>query len=215
MTFEQEPHAPHAASDLTRFESVFDSPDPSPERLREFIGVLYGELRRYAQACIARQPPGHSLQATALVHEAFVRLAGQRTIPWHNRAYFFTAAIKAIRRLIVEHARARHCLKRGEGWDRTDLDSYQACVFPESSVVDALALDEAIERLQKQDPILCRIVCLRYFAGLTIPQTAQLMEISESAVKNGWRSARAWLKRELTGLPPDPTTGPASETSDA
>lgn len=164
----------------------------------ELMPLIYDELRRLAQHYMHSERAGHTLQATALVNEAYVRLVGSRSEPWQNRAHFFAAAATAIRRILVQHARARNSIKRGGGWQRMDID-------PESTASDVAderieAVDEALCRLAEFDPRKARLVELRYFAGLTNDEAAEVMETSPRTLAREWQVAKAWLSRELAGL---------------
>jgi RNA polymerase sigma factor (TIGR02999 family) len=155
---------------------------------------VYGELRRVAAAYLRRERPGQTLQPTALVNEAYVRLAGQHP-RFQNRAHFCAIAANAMRQILVESARARHARKRGGGAPRVTLDEGLAAA-PESTV-DLAALDEALERLAALDAQQARIVELRFFGGLSVEETADALGISPATVKRHWAVARAWLAREL------------------
>jgi len=143
---------------------------------------------------------GHTLQGTALVHEAYVRLVDQRLVDWQNRAQFFGLAAQAMRRILVDHARSRGRAKRGSGAPRAVMETVDAVAAPESvAVEDAIAIDVALSRLQAIDPGQAQIVELRFFGGLTVEETAEVLSLSPRTVKREWALARAWLHRELTG----------------
>jgi len=161
----------------------------------ELFPLVYDELRRLAEQHMAKERVGHTLQPTALVHDAYLRLVGPGDTTWQNRAHFFGAAAKAIRRILIDHARAKGRAKRGGGQGRIPLEGLQASA--QGSLVDLLALDEALDRLAVMDPDKARVVELRFFAGLTIDETAQTMEISVATVSRHWEFARVWLHREL------------------
>ncbi len=165
----------------------------------ELLGVVYDELVLLAQRRMAREPAGQTLQATALVHEAWLRLAGPRSDgePFANRAHFFAAAATAMRRILVERARAKRGPRRGGDRGRVELRE-SAMVGGEGDGLDHAALDAALARLEESDPRKGRIVLLRYYAGLTIDETAQALGISPATVKSEWSFARAWLHRELS-----------------
>jgi len=164
--------------------------------LDELLPLVYGELRRIAQSHLRRERAGHTLQSTALVHEAYLRLIGATRPGWQDRAHFFGIAANAMRQILVDHARARAAAKRGSGAERLELtESMSAGGEPE---VDVLALDEALGRLAALDRVQARIVELRFFAGLTIDECAEALAISPATVKRDWTSARAWLHRELS-----------------
>lgn len=167
----------------------------------ELLPVVYEELRRLAGAYMRRESPVSTLQPTALVHEAYVRLLGEADVKWRDRAHFFGAAALAMRRILVDRARSRSALKHGGHLERAEGDAADALAAPEEvdgvGALDLLALDRALERLQARDPRQAEVVMLRYFAGLTIEQTAMAMDLSPGTVKNEWTFARAWLRREL------------------
>lgn len=164
--------------------------------LDELLPLVYGELRRIAQSHLRREQPGHTLQSTALVHEAYLRLVGAAQQQWQDRAHFFGIAANAMRQILVDHARARVALKRGAGAERIELtDDVSSTAAPE---IDVLALDAALGRLAELDPLQARIVEFRFFAGLTIDECAEALSVSPATVKRDWTSARAWLQRELT-----------------
>jgi RNA polymerase sigma factor (TIGR02999 family) len=160
------------------------------------IPVVYAELHRQAGVAMRREGVGHTLGATALVHEAYLRLVDQRRVEWRNRAHFFGIAAEVMRRVLVDHARARLSAKRGGGMQRLALDDV-AGVAGEGGDADVLALHEALERLAILDAAQARLVELRYFAGLDIEETAEAMGVSPATVKREWVLARAWLRREL------------------
>jgi RNA polymerase sigma factor (TIGR02999 family) len=164
--------------------------------LDELLPLVYGELRRQAARHMRAQSDGHTLQTTALVHEAYFRLMGQEGVEWQDRAHFFGVAGKAMRSVLVDHARARHALKRGGAARHLSLGAAGVADQAESAV-DVLALDEALSRLAQLDERQGRIVELRYFAGLGIEETAAVLGISPATVKREWSTAKAWLRREL------------------
>ena len=169
------------------------------------LPIVYAELRRIATSKLARETPGITLQTTGLVHEAYLRLVGtpvresnsQQQPTWDSKAHFFSAAAEAMRRILIEHARRKRQLKRGgPGRQRLDLDHVQ--LADEQQSLDLLALDEALNKLEADDPTKAQVVKLRYFAGLTIEETAKAMGISTPTVKRYWFYARAWLQREIS-----------------
>ncbi|HXG54096.1 MAG TPA: sigma-70 family RNA polymerase sigma factor [Vicinamibacterales bacterium] len=170
----------------------------SPQSLDSLLPLVYKELRRLAAGYIRREKPGQTLQPTALVHEAYLRLMKDRPDRWQNRAHFCAIAAHSMRQILIERARARGAVKRGGGGPRVTLDD--ALVAGEDRSIDLLALDEALERLAAMDPEQARLVELRFFGGLTIDETAEAMNISPATVKRHWTVARAWLARELEGL---------------
>jgi RNA polymerase sigma factor (TIGR02999 family) len=157
--------------------------------------ILYGELRRQAAICMRRQRPGDTLQPTALVHEAFMRLAGAHEVDWQSRTHFLAVAGRTMRRVLVDAARARASSKRGSGADHLPLQSNLAAAGPE--VVDLIALDQALDALAAIDARKVRMIELRFFAGLTVEETAEVLGVSPDTVARDWRMARAWLAREL------------------
>jgi RNA polymerase sigma factor (TIGR02999 family) len=165
--------------------------------LDALVPHVYGELRRQADRYLRRQRSGHTLQATALVHEAFLRLVDQTNVSFHDRAHFFAVASRAMRQILVDHARRRHTDKRGGDATRLVLEDGTASVQPRG--VDLIALDDALERLEALDPGQARLVELRFFGGLTVEETAVVLACSPATVKRAWSSARAWLYGELSG----------------
>ena len=157
--------------------------------------VVYDELRMLAAAQLRRERSGHSLQPTALVNEAYLRLVGTHHPPWEDRGHFFRAAAEAMRRILIEHARKRSRHKRGGGRVRVSLSAVGAPSWDEPEHV--LALDEALRRLEEQDPRSAEVVQLRYFGGLSIQETAEALGTSERTVKREWAFARAWLRNAL------------------
>ena len=160
------------------------------------LPIVYEELRRLAAAYLRRERPGQTLQPTALVHEAYLRLMKDRPDRWQNRAHFCAIAAHSMRQILIERARARGAQKRGGAQPRVTLDEGLVAGEP-SATVDLLALDQALERLAAVDPEQARLVELRFFGGLTIEETAEAMNISPATVKRHWTVARAWLAREL------------------
>ena len=171
--------------------------DGDREALEALMPMVYGELRRLAHHYLRRERSDHTLQSTALVHEAYLRLAGPNTPQWQNRAHFFGIAARMMRQILVEYARAHHAAKRG-GSSPYKLTLDAAMNLADQSDVDLVALDGALNRLSELDPQQCRIIELRFFAGLTIEDTSEVLGISPATVKRDWTSARAWLHREIT-----------------
>ena len=164
----------------------------------ELFPLVYAELRRIAAREMRREKPGRTLQTTALVHEAYLRLLKDASLSFENRAHFLGVAARAMREILIEHARARSARKRGGGAVRLTLDDLVAPVSSPS--IDVLALDEALQRLARLDERHARVVELRYFGGLSVEETAAALELSPATVKRDWTLARAWLFRELAGI---------------
>ncbi len=169
------------------------------QSLDSLLPDVYQELRRLAASYLRRERPGQTLQPTALVHEAYLRLMKDRPDRWQNRAHFCAIAAHSMRQILIERARARGALKRGGERHRVTLDD--ALVAGGERSIDLLALDEALERLTAFDPEQARLVELRFFGGLTVEETAEAMNISPATVKRHWAVACAWLARELEGQP--------------
>jgi RNA polymerase sigma factor (TIGR02999 family) len=169
--------------------------DSDPKAVSKLMPVVYDELRRLARHYLRRERPGQSLQATALVNEAYLRLKKDRRQPWQNRTHFFAIAAGSMRQILVERARARNALKRGGSRTRITLDEATAAGGEKS--IDLLLLDEALTRLAALDPEQVRIVEFRFFAGLSIDESAEALGVSPATVKRGWTMAKAWLKREM------------------
>lgn len=174
------------------------------EAAAKLLPLVYEELRKLASARMANEPragAGQTLQPTALVHEAYMRLLGSdgQNVQWNGRGHFFGAAALAMRRILVERARARNAQKRGGGSSRANLDVDQLAIEPEGDEV--LALEDALHALERADPRKHRVVMLRYFAGLSVEDTAAALEMSPATVKNDWAFARAWLKRHIAEGP--------------
>jgi RNA polymerase sigma factor (TIGR02999 family) len=169
-----------------------------PAAADRLLPVVYAELRRQAARAMRREESGHTLQPTALVHEAYLRLAEQR-VTWRSRGHFFGVAAQLMRRILVDHARERHAAKRGGGVQSITLAGNEPAdaASRADQDVDVLALHEALERLTALDPEQGRLVELRYFGGLNIEETAEALGISPATVKREWAVARAWLRREL------------------
>jgi len=181
-------------SDVTRILNAIEQGDG--RAIDQLLPVVYQELRRLATQRLAREKPGQTLQATALVHEAYLRLVGAESQTWKGRTHFFAAAAEAMRRILIESARRKHRLKRGGNQQRVDVD--EAEIVIEGPSEDLLALDEALARLETSDKVKAEVVKLRYFAGLTLEQAAELLEISPTTAKRHWTYARAWLYKAIT-----------------
>jgi RNA polymerase sigma factor (TIGR02999 family) len=166
--------------------------------LDRLMPLVYDELRTLAGRSLRHERTGHTLQGTALVHEAYLKLVDQRRVRWQDRAHFFAVAAQVMRRILVDHARRHGAAKRGSGKPGLPPDEADAAA-PQAPLVDWLALDRALDRLATIDERQVRIVELRFFGGLTIEETAEVLKISQATVKNEWSLARGWLYRELQG----------------
>jgi RNA polymerase sigma factor (TIGR02999 family) len=183
-------------SDVTQILAAIDNGDA--EAADRLLPLVYGELRKLAALRIAQEKPGQTLQATALVHEAYLRLVGGREDqPWNSRGHFFGAAAEAMRRILVENARRKHALRRGGDRQKLDIELLQPAAPRISD--DILALDEALQKLAEYDPVKADLVKLRYFAGLTMEQAAKALAISPATAHRYWNYARAWLHQEIQG----------------
>jgi RNA polymerase sigma-70 factor, ECF subfamily len=189
------PSAPDPREDVSALLRAWT--DGDARALDALTPIVYAELHRLARRYLNRERAGHSLQATALVNEAYMRLADHSRMQWQNRAHFFAVSAQVMRRILVDHAR-RHNLKRGRGVRHVSLDE-TAVVAPGSDSGDLLALDIALSALAELDPRKARIVELRFFGGLSVEEAADVLAVSPGTVKRDWRAARAWLYRELTG----------------
>ena len=163
--------------------------------LNAMMPLVYGELHRMARRFMARQNPGHTLQPTALINEAFIKLVGNENKEWKNRAHFFGVAAQAMRHILVDYARSRNYAKRGAGAQRVELD--QAVAVTDEASGDIVALDDALNELSKVDRRKSQVVELRYFGGLTVEETAEVLKVSTITVIRDWSLAKAWLYREL------------------
>jgi RNA polymerase sigma factor (TIGR02999 family) len=184
--------------DVTRLLMSWSNGDQTA--LEELLPLVYDELRRLAALYLRREQPGHTLQATALVHEAYLRLVDQTSVNWQNRAHFFGAAANLMRQILIQHARARHADKRGGDQQKLYLDevSNLADKLTTQPGMDLITLDEALERLATVAPQQSRVVELRYFGGLSISETAEVLGISPATVKREWTMAKVWLHREIS-----------------
>lgn len=184
-----------AASPVTQLLARF-GPDGGPTD--ELIQLVYGELRALAHAWIAREPAGHTLPPTALVHEAYLRLVTDPNMQWENRRHFFAAAAEAMRRILIERARRVSRQKRGGDQQRVELDE-ELTPGTELQIEEVLAIHDALNELEARDPGMAQVVKLRYFGGMTVEETAQALDESPRSVNRNWTAARAWLKRRLEG----------------
>jgi RNA polymerase sigma factor (TIGR02999 family) len=173
-----------------------------PHAANQLLPLVYDELRQLAAQKLAREKPGQTLDATALVHEAYLRLVDMDdALHWNSRGHFFAAAAEAMRRILIDQARQKHSQRRGGGRKRRSLEQVELAA-PEPSL-DVLALHEALERFEKIDRVKSELVKLRYFAGLTLPQAAEVLGISSTTADRYWSYARAWLHAELKKGDPD------------
>ena len=167
-----------------------------PHAANELLPLVYDELRRLAAQRLAQEAPGQTLEATALVHEAYLRLVGDQQECWDNRRHFFAAAAESMRRILIEQARRKGRVRHGGGCKRIDLE--EACSLVEPALEDVLVLDEALTRFAALNPTRAEVVKLRFFAGLTMPEIAQALGISLPTAERYWAFARTWLYAELT-----------------
>ena len=180
-------------SDVTRILIAIEQGDA--KAADKLLPLVYEELRRLAGLKMSQEPPGQTLQATALVHEAYIRLVGAENQNWSSRGHFFAAAAESMRRILIENARRKQRRKHGGGHQRVELDD--ADVTIEDALTDIIALDEALAKLAEEDPIKADLVKLRYFAGLTIEQAAKILQISRATADRYWSYARAFLFHEI------------------
>ena len=182
------------AEDISQLLRAWSDGDQSA--LERLTPIVYGELHRLARRYMRRERTGHSLQTTALVNEAYMRLVDYERMQWQNRAHFFAVSAQVMRRILVEHARRRN-LKRGGGVPHVSLD--EVAVVDGGQDADLVALDDAMNGLARIDPRMVQVVEMRFFGGLSVEETAAVLKVSPVTVKRDWRAARAWLFRELTG----------------
>ena len=181
-------------TDVTRILNAIEQGDPSASE--ELLPLVYEELRILARQRLANEKPGQTLQATALVHEAYLRLVGKNNDQsWDNRGHFFAAAAEAMRRILIENARRKGRDKRGADWQRVDFEDLN--VFTSVTPDQLLSIDESLQQLQADDELASRLVHLRYFAGLSLEQSARICGISSSTAYRHWAYARAWLRDHL------------------
>jgi len=181
-------------SDVTQLLDKAQNGDK--ESLDTLLPLIYDELRRVAANQLRAERENHTLQATALVHEAYLRLLEQQEVDWQNRAHFFSIAAEMMRRILVNYAIQRNAKKRGDGVTRISLDDAVSFSTGEDDL-DLVSLDASLKRLAEFDETQARIVELRFFAGLTVEEVAEVLEISESTIKREWKMAKAWLKTQL------------------
>jgi RNA polymerase sigma factor (TIGR02999 family) len=166
-----------------------------PDALERLIPLVHQELHRIARACMAGERGGHSLQATALVNEAYLRLVDGKAVEWHDRAHFLAVSARVMRRILVDHARARNYQKRGGGSPRVTFDEEMAVTSEPRE--DLVALDDALEVLAKFDERKSRVIELRFFGGLSVEETAAVLKVSPDTIMRDWRLAKVWLRREM------------------
>ena len=167
------------------------------DALERLTPLIYDELRRMAHRYVQRERAGHTLETTALVNEAYLRLIGQQKMDWKNRAHFFAVTAQVMRHVLIDHARRRHFAKRGGETQQVSLD--EASVMSHERAAELVGLDEALDSLARIDPRKSRVVELRYFGGLSLEETANVLEISLMTVRRDWRAAKAWLFKAVTG----------------
>jgi RNA polymerase sigma factor (TIGR02999 family) len=180
-------------SDVTQILDRVHQGDP--KAAEELLPLVYDELRKLAAHRMAGESADQTLQPTALVHEAWLRLVGSGHEKWNSRGHFFSAAAEAMRRILIEAARRKHSQRRGGGWERVDLDDSQLLL--ERPADEILAVDEALDKLAKEDPLAAELVKLRYFMGMALPEAAQALEISPRTADRLWAYARTWLRLEI------------------
>src|SRR5262249_47606958 len=188
-----------ASQDVTQL--LVDWSNGDRAALEKLLPLVNAELRQLARRYMRREPPGHTLQTSALVNEAYLRLIDQKNVQWQNRAHFFAIAAQLMRRILIDHARRRQYAKRGGGALKVSLD--EAAAVTEARAAELLAVDEALQKLTAMDARKGRIVELRFFGGLTEEETAEVMGISTPTVQREWRAAKAWLRRMLTDEKPE------------
>jgi RNA polymerase sigma factor (TIGR02999 family) len=183
-------------SEITRILSGL--PDGDPRAAAQLLPLVYDELRKLAAQKLARERPGQTLQATALVHEAWLRLAGPDQHTWNGRAHFFGAAAEAMRRILIDRAHRKRAVRHGGGQERVEADVADIPIAaPDGNDDEILAVHEALDRLAAHDPRAAQLVKLRYFVGLTIEEAAEVLGVSEPTAKRDWTYARAWLFRAI------------------
>jgi len=185
-------------NDVTQL--LVDWGNGNDQALADLMPLVYRELHGIAGRYLRRERGGHTLQTTALINEAYLRIVNQKNVNWQNRAHFFGVAAQIMRRILVDHARSHLYLKRGGGAQKLTLD--EALALPQEREVDLVALDDSLSALARIDPQQSRIIELRFFGGLTIKETAEVLHISPATVKRDWDMAKAWLYGELNRRPP-------------
>jgi RNA polymerase sigma factor (TIGR02999 family) len=173
--------------------------DPEKVSAEELLPLVYDELRRLARGYMSRETPGHTLQPTALVHEAYIRLVDATQVNWQGRTHFLAVGARVMRRLLIDHARGRGRQKRGGGWRKVTLaEGVHPFSDDDLDLEELLHLNRALDRLNELDERQARVVELRFFGGLTVPEVAQVLGVSTRTIEGDWTHARAWLKRELS-----------------
>ncbi len=182
---------------MSEFTHIFARVDRGdPKAADELLPLVYEELRRLAAQKMAGQAAGQTLQPTALVHEAWLRLVGSQARQWNSRGHFFAAAAQAMRRILIDNARRKSCLRHGQGLERVDLDRVDVAIHSDDDTL--IRVDEALQRLAQEAPVKAELVKLRFFIGLSVVEAGQALGLSESTAKRYWAYARAWLYEELT-----------------
>ena len=184
----------HSQENVT--ELLLDWSNGDKAALDRILPIVYDELRKQAARYLRHERAGHTLQTTALIHEAYIRLVDQKNVRWQNRAHFFGISAQMMRRILVDHARTKGRVKRGGSDIKVSLDDANLMAKPTN--LDLVALDEALDRLAEIDEQQSKIVELRFFSGLTVEETAEVLKISTATVKRDWSMAKAWLHREVT-----------------
>ncbi len=182
-------------TDVTRILNAIEQGDS--QATEELLPLVYDELRLLAAQKMAQEPPGQTLQATSLVHEAYIRLVEVKDQSWNSRGHFFRAAAEAMRRILIENARRKGRAKHGGGFQRIELSESAPVDSDEHIAYELIALDDALDRFAQKDKLKADLVKLRYFAGLTIPQAAQILNISHATAERHWTYARCWLRSEM------------------
>jgi RNA polymerase sigma factor (TIGR02999 family) len=185
---------PLSSGDITELLLAWHRGDQ--DALASLTPLVYDELHRLASVYMSRERVGHPLQATALVNEAYLRLTNSRRVRWQNRAHFLAVAAQLMRRILVDFARDRHAQKRGHDWQQVTLD--EGLVMGGEPNVDLIALDDALRRLGALDPRKVQVVEMRFFGGLSLDETAEVVGVSVDTISRDWNAAKAWLRRELT-----------------
>jgi len=186
-------------SDVTQILTAIEQGDP--KAADQLLPLVYDELRKLAAQKLAQEKPGQTLEATALVHEAYLRLVNaDKPLRWDGRGHFFAAAAEAMRRILVDRARRKQRQRHGGGLEKQSFEDIEPAITSPVDAVDLLSLNEALERLEASYPRRARLIKLRYFAGFTLPEVAEMLGISQSSAEADWTYAKAWLKREIENL---------------